>query len=71
MNSESDNRQLKYDNITRLDVPHCVKTIVENRLRESVLLKIQESTLEIIIRYRISRNYEKRVGKCSGGGIKM
>ena len=47
MNSESDNRQLKYDNITRLDVPHCVKTIVENRLRESVLLKIQESTLEI------------------------
>ena len=59
MNSESDNRQLKYDNITRLDVPHCVKTIVENRLRESVLLKIQESTLEIIIRYRISRTMKR------------
>lgn len=62
MNSERDNRQLKYGNITRLDAPHCVKTIVEIRMRESVLLKMQESILEIIIRYRIPRNCEKRVG---------
>ena len=62
MNSERDNRQLKYGNITRLDVPHCVKTIVEIRMRESMLLKMQESILEIIIRYRIPRNCEKRVG---------